>query len=65
METKKYLSLKETAELLGVKTATVRGWVRKGRFPRPDSKVNRKLQLWKYESVEIFIQSHSADIKGE
>ncbi len=59
---KKYLSLREVAELLDVKTGTVRKWVRQGCFPKADARLNRKSVLWKAESVEMFIESQRGGV---
>lgn len=61
MEDKKFLSIKQTAGLLDVKVDTLLKWIRAGKFPRPDSRINRKCQYWKAESVNLFLESHKPE----
>ena len=46
-----WFTVADIATLLGVREATIRGWVSRGRFPRPDSHVGA-VNVWRRESVE-------------
>jgi predicted DNA-binding transcriptional regulator AlpA len=46
-----WFTVADIATLLGVREATIRGWVSRGRFPRPDSHVGA-VNVWRRETVE-------------
>lgn len=46
----KYISIEEAAEYIGVKPATLRGWVRNQKNDIPSHKIGR---LWKFKKSEI------------
>ena len=45
----KWMSIEETAEYLGVKSGTIRGWIRKGK-DIPAHKIGKQ---WKFKRAEI------------
>lgn len=56
-----WISIEETAEYLGVKTVTLRNWIKKGNGI-PAHKIGR---LWKFKKTEldIWIKSGKSAIK--
>lgn len=50
-----FITAGEIAERLGVTTATVGLWWKKGDFPEPDEKIGKQF-LWKRAAVESAIQ---------
>lgn len=47
----------EIAALLGVKVATLRQWVRRGKFPQPDERPHTQAPLWREETVRAWMES--------
>ena len=50
MEDDKYISLEEAAEFLGVKSVTLRGWLKKEKNEIPAHRVGK---LWKFKKTEL------------
>ncbi len=44
-----YISIDEAAEYLGIKTVTLRNWIKK----KPDMPVHRVGKLWKFKRSEL------------
>ena len=56
METsKKYLTIKETAKILGVTSLTLRNWDKKGKLKAYRNPINN-YRLYKVEEVEFFLR---------
>lgn len=52
---KKYLSIKETAKILGVTPLTLRNWDRKGKLKAYRNPINN-YRLYKKEDIELFLR---------
>jgi excisionase family DNA binding protein len=58
------LTLREVAELCGVTRATLRSWVRAGRFP-PPLKVGIRKKLWSPADVERALHGPTQGVRSK
>ena len=60
-KTDKYISIDEAAEYLGIKTVTLRGWIKDGKKEIPAHRIG-KFWKFKYSELDEWINScQSAD----
>ncbi len=60
--TKKYLTMKEVAELLGVTTLTLRNWDKAGKLKAYRNPINN-YRVYKPEEIELFIRKIESNRK--
>ena len=53
--TKKYLTIKETAEIIGVTTLTLRNWDKDGKLKAYRNPINH-YRVYKSEEIELFLR---------
>ncbi len=60
MENDKWINIDEAAEYLGVKPATIRDWIRKGK----DVPAHKIGKLWKFKRTELdaWVQSGKSEL---
>lgn len=59
---KKYLTIKETAKLLGVTPLTLRNWDKKGKLKALRNPLNH-YRIYKPEEIELFIRKIESEGK--